>query len=79
MGALRLQPFLEIIEHLGYPAYFITILGVWIYSLGSRCWRRAFRVSRNGPMPASSSTIAARWLRVLGWVMALELSSAPSS
>src|SRR5215472_2668734 len=28
MGALRLQPFIGIIEHLGYPPYFMTILGV---------------------------------------------------
>ena len=34
MGALRLQPFLGIIEHLGYPAYFMTILGVWYVLAG---------------------------------------------
>ena len=28
MGALRLQPFLGLIEHLRYPPYFMTILGV---------------------------------------------------
>src|ERR671913_11566 len=27
MGALRLEPFLGVIRHLGYPDYFITILG----------------------------------------------------
>jgi uncharacterized membrane protein YphA (DoxX/SURF4 family) len=29
LGALRLPPFLGVMEHLGYPAYFMTILGVW--------------------------------------------------
>jgi uncharacterized membrane protein YphA (DoxX/SURF4 family) len=28
MGALQLQPFIGIIEHLGYPPYFMTILGI---------------------------------------------------
>ena len=34
MGALRLQPFFGIIEHLGYPAYFMTIIGVWYVLAG---------------------------------------------
>ena len=34
MGALRLSPFIEIIGHLGYPAYFMTILGVWYVLAG---------------------------------------------
>jgi uncharacterized membrane protein YphA (DoxX/SURF4 family) len=29
MGALRLSSFSEIMSHLGYPAYFMTIIGVW--------------------------------------------------
>jgi hypothetical protein len=29
MGTLRLSPFSEIMSHLGYPAYFMTIIGVW--------------------------------------------------
>lgn len=33
MGAMRLQPFIGIVRHLGYPAYFMTILGIW-YILG---------------------------------------------
>jgi hypothetical protein len=28
MGALRLEPFLGVTRHLGYPDYFMTILGV---------------------------------------------------
>ena len=28
MGALRLEPFLSVIRHLGYPDYFMTILGI---------------------------------------------------
>ena len=28
MGALQLPPFIGVIKHLGYPAYFMTILGV---------------------------------------------------
>ena len=32
MASLRVQPFPGIIRHLGYPPYFMTILGVW-YSL----------------------------------------------
>jgi hypothetical protein len=34
MGALRLPPFIGIIRHLGYPAYFMTILGVWYVLAG---------------------------------------------
>jgi uncharacterized membrane protein YphA (DoxX/SURF4 family) len=34
MGALRLQPFIGIIKHLGYPNYFMTILGVWYVLAG---------------------------------------------
>ena len=29
MGSLRMEPFNGIATHLGYPAYFMTILGVW--------------------------------------------------
>jgi uncharacterized membrane protein len=34
MGALRLPPFSGIMTHLGYPPYFMTIIGVW-YILGA--------------------------------------------
>jgi uncharacterized membrane protein YphA (DoxX/SURF4 family) len=34
MGALRLPPFIGIIQHLGYPPYFMTILGVWYVLAG---------------------------------------------
>jgi uncharacterized membrane protein YphA (DoxX/SURF4 family) len=34
MGALRLEPFIGVIRHLGYPAYFMTILGVWYVLAG---------------------------------------------
>src|SRR5262249_56921042 len=34
MGALRLPPFIHTATHLGYPAYFMTILGVWYVSSG---------------------------------------------
>src|ERR1700741_3737951 len=34
MGALRLQPFRGIATHLGYPLYFMTILGVCYVSAG---------------------------------------------
>jgi hypothetical protein len=34
MGALRLQPFRGIATHLGYPLYFMTILGVCYISAG---------------------------------------------
>jgi uncharacterized membrane protein YphA (DoxX/SURF4 family) len=34
MGALRLPPFIGIMGHLGYPAYFMTILGVWYVLAG---------------------------------------------
>ena len=34
MGALRLPPFLGTAMHLGYPAYFMTILGVWYVAAG---------------------------------------------
>jgi uncharacterized membrane protein YphA (DoxX/SURF4 family) len=34
MGALRLPPFRGIMEHLGYPAYFMTIIGVWYVLAG---------------------------------------------
>jgi hypothetical protein len=29
LDILRIQPFFGILLHLGYPAYFSTILGVW--------------------------------------------------
>jgi uncharacterized membrane protein YphA (DoxX/SURF4 family) len=31
---LQLQPFIGIIQHLGYPAYFMTILGIWYVFAG---------------------------------------------
>jgi DoxX-like family len=34
LGALRLAPFLGTATHLGYPAYFMTILGVWYVLAG---------------------------------------------
>ena len=34
MGALRLAPFIGVMEHLGYPAYFMTIIGVWYMLAG---------------------------------------------
>jgi len=34
MGSLRMQPFIGIIGHLGYPAYFMTILGFWYVLAG---------------------------------------------
>ena len=34
MGALRLPPFIGIMEHLGYPAYFMIIIGVWYMLAG---------------------------------------------
>jgi uncharacterized membrane protein YphA (DoxX/SURF4 family) len=34
MGAFRLPPFIHTATHLGYPAYFMTILGVWYVSAG---------------------------------------------
>jgi hypothetical protein len=34
MGALRLPPFIGIMKHLGYPAYFMTIIGVWYMLAG---------------------------------------------
>jgi len=29
MGALQQQPFIGVIKRLGYPNYFMTILGTW--------------------------------------------------
>ena len=34
MGALQLQPFKGVVTHLGYPPYFMTILGVCYVSAG---------------------------------------------
>jgi hypothetical protein len=34
MGALRLQPFKGVVTHLGYPPYFMTVLGVCYVSAG---------------------------------------------
>ncbi|OMC53413.1 hypothetical protein A5745_21665 [Mycobacterium sp. IS-2888] len=34
MGALRLQPFKGVVTHLGYPPYFMTILGVCYVAAG---------------------------------------------
>ncbi len=33
-GGLQLPPFIDIIRHLGYPAYFMSILGVWYMLAG---------------------------------------------
>jgi uncharacterized membrane protein YphA (DoxX/SURF4 family) len=35
MGALRLPPFIGVVGHLGYPAYLMTILGVWYVLAGA--------------------------------------------
>jgi DoxX-like family len=34
MGALQLSPFRDTATHLGYPAYFMSILGVWYVAAG---------------------------------------------
>jgi uncharacterized membrane protein YphA (DoxX/SURF4 family) len=34
MGGLQLSPFRDTAEHLGYPAYFMSILGVWYAGAG---------------------------------------------
>jgi uncharacterized membrane protein YphA (DoxX/SURF4 family) len=34
MGALRMEPFIGVIKHLGYPAYFMTIIDVWYVCAG---------------------------------------------
>lgn len=34
MGGLQLSPFLDTATHLGYPAYFMSILGVWYVGAG---------------------------------------------
>ena len=34
MGGLQLSPFLDTATHLGYPAYFMSILGVWYVAAG---------------------------------------------
>jgi uncharacterized membrane protein YphA (DoxX/SURF4 family) len=34
MGALRMEPFIAVATHLGYPAYFMTIIGVWYVCAG---------------------------------------------
>jgi DoxX-like family len=35
MGALQLSPFLDTATHLGYPAYFMSILGAWYVAAGA--------------------------------------------
>ncbi|MCV7089872.1 DoxX family protein [Mycobacterium interjectum] len=34
MGGLRMEPFARVVTHLGYPLYFMTILGVCYVSAG---------------------------------------------
>ncbi|MBV9732003.1 MAG: DoxX family protein, partial [Verrucomicrobia bacterium] len=34
MGALKMEPFIGVATHLGYPAYFMTIIGVWYVCAG---------------------------------------------
>lgn len=46
----------EGIVHLGYPVYFVTILGFWKVLGSIAVLAPAFHGSRSGPMPASSST-----------------------
>ena len=35
MGALQQPPFIGVIRHLGYPDYFMTILGIWYLLAGA--------------------------------------------
>jgi len=46
---------LDIITHLGYPPYLLTILGFWKVFGGIVFLSRVYRESRNGHTPASSS------------------------
>jgi hypothetical protein len=52
----RLRGNVEGMVHLGYPLYFITIIGFWKVLGSIALLVPGFRGSRNGPMPASFST-----------------------
>jgi uncharacterized membrane protein len=65
IGVMRLQPFIGIVLHLGYPAYFMTILGIWYILAGLALLAPRFRCSRNGPTRASSSITLARLSLIL--------------
>ena len=53
---LRRREVVEGMVHLGYPLYFITILGFWKVLAGVALLAPRFQDSRNGHTPASSST-----------------------
>jgi uncharacterized membrane protein len=69
MGALRLQPFSGIMEHLAYPAYLMTILGVWYVLGGIAILVPRFPGSRSGPTLAWSSSIRERPPLAWRWVI----------
>jgi hypothetical protein len=59
MGALQLSPFRDTAMHLGYPGYFMSILGAWYVAAGvvlvAGPWHfssPASRGSKSGPTPA---------------------------
>jgi hypothetical protein len=47
MGALQLSPFRDVAAGLGYPAYFMSILGVWYASAGLILVAPRLRTSRS--------------------------------
>lgn len=53
---LRVPYVHPVIEHLGYPTYFLVILGVWKVPGAVALLVRVFHGSRNGRMPVHSSS-----------------------
>jgi uncharacterized membrane protein len=51
MGALRMPPFNGIMDRLGYPPYFMTILGVSYLLAGIAILLPRFPKQKNGPTP----------------------------
>ena len=56
----RLPFVADLVAHLGYPSYFLVLLGSWKVLAPSLCSPQVSRCSRNGPMRAPSLFIPGR-------------------
>lgn len=55
MGTLQMLPFLDTATHLGYPTYFMSILGAWYISAGFVLLAPRLPRLTDGRMPVWSS------------------------
>jgi uncharacterized membrane protein len=60
MGALQRPTFIDIMKHLGYPDYVMTIIGVWYVLGGVALLVPGFPCSKSGPTLACFSSTRER-------------------